>query len=84
MKKLLHLLPRSRRIPRDAARAVKRLGSLKTQVVTAATTSDLLGLPGVRVARFAIEEENNEQYLHLFCEHEHDVSICPRCLKATQ
>jgi len=35
------------------------------------------------VTRFAIEEENKEQYLHLFCEHEHDVAICPRCLKAT-
>ena len=31
----------------------------------------------------AIEKENKEQYLHLFCEHEHDVAICPRCLKAT-
>jgi len=35
------------------------------------------------VTRFAIEEENKEQYLHLFCEHEYDVAICPRCLKTT-
>lgn len=83
MKKLPHLPSRSRKIPKDAARAVKRVDSLKTQAVTAATLSDLLGLPGMRVTRFAIEEENHEQYLHLFCEHENDVAICPRCLKAT-
>jgi transposase len=83
VKKLPYLPPRSCKIPRDAARAVKRVDSLKTQAVTAATLSDLLGLPGMRVTRFAIEEENGEQYLHLFCEHENDVAICPRCLKAT-
>jgi transposase len=83
MKKPLQLPPPSRKIPKDAARAVKRVDSLKTQAVTAKTLSELLGLPGMRVTRFAIEEENEEQYLHLFCEHDHDVAICPRCLKAT-
>ncbi len=83
MKKPLQLPPPAKKIPRDAARAVKRVDSLTTQAVTAKTLSDLLGLPGMRVTRFAIEEENEEQYLHLFCEHEHDVAICPRCLKAT-
>ncbi len=83
MKKILQLPPPVKKIPRDAARAVKRVDSLTMQAVTATTLSDLLGLPGMRVTRFAIEEENKEQYLHLFCEHEHDVSICPRCLKAT-
>ncbi|MDY6875224.1 MAG: transposase family protein [Chloroflexota bacterium] len=62
---------------------MKRVDSLTTQAVTAKTLSDLLELPGMRVTRFAIEEENKEQYLHLFCEHEHDVGMCPRCLKAT-
>jgi len=51
--------------------------------VTAKTLSELLGLPGMRVIRFAIEEENKEQYLHLFCEHDNNVAICPRCLQAT-
>ena len=83
MKKPLQLPPPSRKIPKDAARAVKRVDSLKTQAVTAKTLSELLGLPGMRVTRFAIEEENEEQYLHLFCEHDRDVAICPRCLKAT-
>ena len=84
MKKPLQLpAPPSKKIPKDAARAVKRVDSLTTQAVTAKTLSDLLGLPGMRFTRFAIEEENEEQYLHLFCEHEHDVAMCPRCLKAT-
>jgi transposase len=78
------LLPSpSKKIAKDAAQAVKRVDSLTTQAVTAKTLSELLGLPGTRVTRFAIEEENEEQYLHLFCEHERDVGICPRCLKAT-
>jgi transposase len=62
---------------------VKRVDSLTTQAVTAETLSELMGLPGMRVTRFAVEEGNKEQYLHLFCEHERDVGICPRCLNAT-
>jgi transposase len=62
---------------------VKRVDGLTTQAVTAKTLSELLGLPGMRVIRFAVEEENKAQYLHLFCEHEHDVAICPRCMTAT-
>jgi hypothetical protein len=61
-------LPR-KKIAKDAAQAVKRVEGLTTQAVTAKTLSELLGLPGMRVTRFAIEEENKEQYLHLFCEH---------------
>jgi len=83
VKKLPQLPPPSKKIPRDPARAVNRVDDLKTKAVTSETLSDLLGLPGMRVVRFAIEEENEEQYLHLFCEHEHDVTICPRCLQAT-
>jgi len=83
MKMPPQLPPPRKKIAKDAAQAVKRVHSLTTQAVTAETLSELLGLPGMRVTRFAIEEENKEQYLHLFCEHEHDVAICPRCLKAT-
>jgi len=60
---------------------VKRVDSLTTQAVTAETLSELLDLPGMRVPRFAIEEEEGEQYLHLFCEH--DVAMCPRCMQVT-
>lgn len=66
MKKLPQLPPPSKKVARDAAQAVKRVDSLTTQAVTAKTLSDLLGLPGMRVTQFAVEEENKEQYLHLF------------------
>ena len=52
MKKLPQLPPPSKKVARDAAQAVKRV--------------DSLGLPGMRVTQFAVEEENKEQYLHLF------------------
>ncbi len=77
----LLLSPPDRAVIKDAARAVKRLDSLTIQEVTIGTLSDLLGLPGMRVTRFAIEQQGEEQYLHLFCEHKHDVAICPRCQK---
>jgi transposase len=83
MKKPPQLPPPRKKIAKDAAQAVKRVDSLTTQAVTAKTLSELLGLPGMRVIRFAVEEENKTQYLHLFCEHEHDVAICPRCMTAT-
>ena len=83
MKKLPHLPKPPKKTPRDAARAVKRVDTLTVQSVTATTLSDLLGLPGMIVTRFAIEEENKEQTLHLFCDHEREVAICPRCLTAT-
>ena len=78
---LLLLSPPPEAVVKDAARAVKRVGSLNIQVVTAETLSNLLGLPGMKVMRFAIERQGEEKYLHLFCEHEHDVAICPRCLE---
>jgi transposase len=83
MKKRPLLPAPAKKIAKDAARAVKRVDSLTMQTVTAKTLSELLGLPGMKVTRFAIEEENKEQYLHLFCEHEHAVAICPRCMKVT-
>jgi transposase len=82
MAKPLLLSPPDRAVIKDAARAVKRLDSLTIHEVTIGTLSDLLGLPGMRVTRFAIEQQGEKQYLHLFCEHKHDVAICPRCLKA--
>jgi transposase len=74
--------PPRRKVEKDAAKAVKRVNDLTVQPVTGETLSELLNLPGMRVLRFAIEQQGEEQYLHLFCEHRHDVAICPRCQKA--
>ncbi len=84
MKKQQPQLPAPRKkLPKDAARAVRRTDSLHMQEVTKETLSELLGLPGMRVIRYAIEEENQERFLHVFCEHAQEVAVCPRCLTAT-
>jgi len=67
------------KVTNDAARAVKRAASLPAQPVTTETLSQLLGLPGMTVTRFALEQQGEAEYLHLFCTHQHDVAICPRC-----
>lgn len=78
---MLLLAAPSEPIGKDAARAVKRVDNLDVQEVTAETLSELLGLPGMKVTRLAIEEQRGVQYLHLFCEHEHEVALCPHCLE---
>ena len=75
----LLLSPPIQVVVKDAARAVKRVDSLAVQMVTEETLSELLGLSGMSVARFAMEQQGKQQYLHLFCEHEHDVALCPHC-----
>lgn len=62
--------PPPKTVVKDAARAVKRVGSLNIQAVTVETLSDLLSLSGMKVTHFAVEQQDEEEYLHLFCEHE--------------
>jgi len=69
-------------VVKDAAGAVNRVDGLAIQAVTTETLTELLDLPGMSVRQFAIEQQGEERYLHLFCEHQHDVAICPRCNKA--
>lgn len=74
------LLSAPPRIIRDAARAVKRKVVLMIERVTAGTLSALLGLPGLVVTEYALEPRTGErEVLHLFCQHEHDVAVCPTC-----
>lgn len=64
---------------KDAARAVGRIGRQMRQDVTARTLTDLLGWPGLIVTEYAIEAQGEAEILHLFCEHENEVAICPHC-----
>lgn len=70
-----------KKITNDASRAVKRVTDLDIQVVTPETLTELLDLMGMRVVEFAIEDQDGQEYLHLFCEHCHKVAVCPRCGK---
>lgn len=67
------------KVIRDAARAVKRTASLMVKRVTANTLSTLLGLPGMVVTEYALEQQEGREVLHIFCHHEHEVAMCPRC-----
>ncbi len=68
-----------KRIVNDAARAKDRVVDLDIKAVTPETLTELLGLPGMQVVGFAVEDQDGQEYLHLFCEHCHEVAICPRC-----
>jgi transposase len=74
------LLSAPTRVIRDAARAVKRKGGLMIERVTAGTLSALLGLPGLVVTEYALEPcAGDREVLHLFCQPEHAVAVCPTC-----
>ena len=74
------LLSAPTRVLRDAARAVKRKVGLMIERVTAGTLSDLLGLPGLVVTEYAVETRaGGRDVLHLFCQPEHEVAVCPTC-----
>jgi len=64
---------------RDAARAVKRLADQAIQAVTETTLSQFLDLPEFRVFGYALEEQGEAHIIHLYCEHRHQVALCPRC-----
>ena len=71
------------RVIRDAARATKRKAGLMLERVTAGTLSTLLGLPGMVVTEYALEQQGEREVLHIFCEHAHEVAICPHCGQVT-
>ena len=64
---------------KDAAKAAKRIHQDFFRPITSQTLTELLGFPGIEVTHFFIEEQGGIQYLHLDCDHQHDVAICPRC-----
>ena len=71
-----------RRIVNDAARAKDRAIDLDIKAVAPETLTELLGLPGMQVEGFAVEEQEGQACLHLFCKHGHEVAICPQCGEA--
>lgn len=72
-------IPAPQTIVKDASRAVQRISGLQIQPVNMDTLSKLLGLPGLVVQQFALEQLGDEKAVHLFCEHAHTFAICPRC-----
>jgi len=52
--------------------------------VTADTLSILLGLPGMVVTEYALEKQDGQEILHIFCHHEYEVAQCPCCGQISQ
>ena len=67
---------------KDAAKAAKRIHQDFFRPITAQTLSKLPGFPGIEVTHFFMEKQDGIQRLHLDCEHQHDVAMCPRCQQA--
>lgn len=70
------------KIAKDAAKASQRIHQEFFQPITGQTLTQLLGLPGMEVTHFFVEEQQGNQYLHLACEHQHNVAVCSRCQQA--
>lgn len=78
----LRLLLPPPKLAKDAAKASHRIHQDFFQPITRQTLSQLLGLPGMVVTHFFVEAETDGQYLHLACDHQHQVAVCPRCQQA--
>ena len=72
------LLP-APKIAKDAAKAVKRINYSHFLSITKESLNTFLDLPGINVTHCHIENQEGKQYLHLSCEHEHNIAICPTC-----
>ena len=73
------LLPPPVNLARDAARSAGHSVQKDGQRITEKTLDSILNLPGFIATRFEIEKRGEQDILHLFCEHEHDFAVCPRC-----
>jgi transposase len=67
------------KIAKDAAKASRRIHQENFQPIVPQTLTQLLGFANMAVTQFYIEEQAGSQSLHLVCEHDQDVALCPRC-----
>ncbi len=75
------LLPAPVKQIRDAARSAGRLVKQGAQRITEKTLNSILDLPEFIATHFKFESREEENILHLYCEHKHDFAVCPRCKK---
>lgn len=75
------LLPAPVKRVRDAARSAGRLVQQGAQRITAKTLNLILDLSEFIATYFEFESRGEENILHLYCEHNHDFAVCPRCRK---
>jgi transposase len=73
------LLPVVVKPMKDAARAAKASAGWVIQKVTEITVTRWLDLPQFRVTGYGLERRGEQEILHLYCAHQNEVAICPRC-----
>lgn len=73
------LLPPPTRLVRDAARSAGRLIQKGMQRITEKSFDLILDLPEFTATHFEFETRGDQDILHLYCEHEHEFAVCPRC-----
>lgn len=75
----MKLLPFIPSFVKDAARSAKRIAMEAFMKVEDNVFTTLLGLPALIVSMYALRKEGGEEVLHLWCNHQEDVAMCPRC-----
>jgi transposase len=73
------LLPPPVKLARDAARSAGRLIGKGVQRITEKSLDLILDLPEFTATHFELETRGVQDILHLYCEHEHEFAVCPRC-----
>lgn len=73
------LLPAPVKFTRDAARSAGRMLQNGAQWITTKTLDLILDLAEFTATHFEFENRGDENILHLYCEHNHDYAMCPRC-----
>lgn len=73
------LLPPPVKLVRDAARSAGRLVRRGVQRITEKTLDVVLDLPEFRATHYELETRGEQHILHLYCEHEYECAVCPRC-----
>ncbi len=76
---IIPLLPPPVKLVRDAARSAGRLIRKGVQRITEKTLGLVLDLPAFTATHFELEKRGEQDILHLYCEHEHEFAVCPRC-----
>lgn len=75
----ISLLPPPAKLVRDAARSAGRLVWKGVQRITEKSLDLILDLPEFTATHFELETRGDQDILHLYCEHEHEFAVCPRC-----
>lgn len=73
------LLSPPTKLVRDAARSAGRLIQKGMQRITEKSFDLILDLPEFTATHFEFETRGDQDILHLYCEHEHEFAVCPRC-----